>query len=294
MSDESAAPELEAKAREMGWVPREEFKGAEDKWIPADEFVDRGEHLLPILHATNKRLKGDVESLRGQVNEMTTALREARETMAALETYHDEDVKRKVEQARKNLKDELANASREGNHEAIAELTTQLTELNAEEKADAKRREEEEAARTANARRPQDYTKDPNFISWKADNPWYGEDMVRTSIANTMSWKLRDPNYAGHVPNNIVGRAYLDQVSSAVEKEIAKLTGGRTAPNSKVEGGGARDGGGGGGTKGKSYADLPADAKAACDSFEKELVGPSKTYKTRDEWRKKYAARHFS
>jgi len=284
MSDETVTPETEEKARSMGWVSKDEFQGDPEKWIPADQYVDRGEHLLPILHSTNKRLKEQVATQERRLAEVEEALRVGRETIASLETYHDEDVKQKVEKARKELREQLAEANRAGDHETAATVTEEMTRLNTAEGERTGETEKKAAKKESPA--PQDYTKHPDFVAWKDSNPWYGVDLVRTSIANTLSWKLRSEG------ETALGRAYLDKIAEGVEKEILKLTGGRK-PDNKVEGGGA-SGGRSSGANGKSYSDLPSEAKAACDSFEKTLVGPNKMYKTRDEWRKKYAERHFT
>lgn len=282
MTEETEQPtEVEVKARSMGWVPKEEFKGAEDKWIPADEFVDRGEHLLPILHATNKRIKEEVATLKTQMAEQTEALRVSRETIAALDTYHAEDVKRKVEAARKNLKIELEAASERGDHKAVAEITEEMTNLKTAAEDDKTKRIETERQQV------KDPTQHPDFISWRGDNPWYGTDLVRTSVANGVTWKLRQEG------NRDIGRAFLDKVTEGVEAELKKISGGRPAPN-KAEGGGPTGGNGSTRSNGKGYDSMPAEAKAACDSFEKQLVGEKRLYKTIADWRKKYAADYFS
>lgn len=280
--DTEQLPEVEVKARSMGWVPKEEFKGAEAKWIPADEFVDRGEHLLPILHATNKRLKEDVARQGGQIAEITEALRVSRETIAALDTYHQEDVKRKVEAARKNLKVELEAASERGDHKAVADITEEMTNLRTAEADSKDKRVEIERAQV------KDPTQHPDFISWRGDNAWYGTDLVRTSLANGVTWKLRQEG------NRDTGRAFLDKVTERVNEEIQKLSGGQRPLPNKAEGGGPTGGGGSTRSNGKGYESMPAEARAACDSFEKQLVGEKRIYKTVDAWRAKYAADFFS
>src|SRR3990167_4165256 len=52
-----AVREVEAKAREMGWKPKDEYKDDPDKWRPADEFLRRGEEILPFVQKENRRLK---------------------------------------------------------------------------------------------------------------------------------------------------------------------------------------------------------------------------------------------
>src|SRR3990167_1213125 len=52
-----AVREVEAKAGEMGWKPKDEYKDDPDKWRPADEFLRRGEEILPFVQKENRRLK---------------------------------------------------------------------------------------------------------------------------------------------------------------------------------------------------------------------------------------------
>ncbi len=37
---------IEAEAREMGWVSKEEFKGHKDQWLDAEEYVLRAYAVL--------------------------------------------------------------------------------------------------------------------------------------------------------------------------------------------------------------------------------------------------------
>lgn len=273
--------ELIAEARDMGWRPKDEFKGDEAKWVDAKTFVERGEHVLPIVKATNARLRQDLASTNARLEEVSAALEASKESTDALERYHQEDVKQKVEKARAELKTQLVAAKKAGDVESEVNLTDELTRLNTAEIST----EEELPKKTVTPDAPRDYTKDPIFIAWKEDNPWFGTDRAKTAIATDVSAQLRA---SGDVS---VGREFMDKVAVATAKEVARLGGGRAT--TKVEsskGGSTTDGGNG---KGKSYADLPADAKAACDSYTRDLVGPNRRYKTTDEWRKSYAEQHF-
>ena len=87
-----------------------------------------------------------------------------------------------------------------------------------------------------------------------------------------------------------MGRTFLDKVAVATANEISRLGGTRVQAKVEASKGGST---GNGGTRGKTYADLPADAKAACASFERDLVGPNRRYKTVAEWHTAYATQHF-
>ena len=275
------SPELLAEAREMGWRPKEEFKGDEVKWVDAKTFLERGEHVLPIVKATNARLRSDLAATNARLVEVQEALKASKESTDALERYHTADVKQKVEKARMELKAQLVAAKKAGDVESEVNLTDELTRLNT---ADIS--VEDTPGKPPNNRPApvqKDYTKEPEFIAWKEDNPWFGTDRAKTAIAYDISASLRASG------DTTVGRDFMDRVSLATAKEITRLGGGRVA--SKVEA--PRGDGSGGNGKGKSYADLPAEAKAACAGFERDLVGPNRKYKTADEWHKSYAADYF-
>src|SRR5216684_6197221 len=119
MSDESdnAAAQVESQAKELGWVDKDSFKGDPEKWVDARTYVDRGEHVLPIVKATAKRLREELAQTTSKLSTMEAALRQSQETIKALEEYHNEDTRQKVEQARADLRAQLIAAKRDGNVE---------------------------------------------------------------------------------------------------------------------------------------------------------------------------------
>jgi len=288
MADEDttvAAPEVEQQAREMGWRPKEEFKGAEDKWVDAATFVERGEHVLPIVKATNERLRTDLTKTTAELREIREALAESQKTIQALDRYHQEDVKQKVEKARKDLKEQIIAAKKAGDVDVEVDLTEELSKLNTADAAALANNDDEKTVKTVT--KAVDHTQDPVFIAWKNDNPWFGTDRAKTAIAYDITAELR------RTGNTDVGRKFLDTVATEVAKEVARLGGGRPAAP-KAEGGkGGAGGNHGGNGSAKGYADLPAEAKEACRGFERDLVGKNKKYATVAEWHKSYAEQYF-
>lgn len=286
-TEQAVTPEIEEQAKGMGWVPQEDFKGDEAKWVDAQTFVEKGEHVLPIIKATNKRLRDDLTKMNTQLGETNRALQQSQETIAALEKYHQEDVKQKVEKARAELKRQLVTAKKEGDTEAEVDLTDELTKLNAAEKvaSDAEAATATTKKGNGQTRPPVDYTQDPIFLQWKEDNPWFGVDQAKSAIAQMITVRLRASG------NTEVGRPFLDKVSAETSKELVRLGAGGGRGTSKVEGskGGSTSGNGGS----RSYSALPQEAKAACDGFNSSLVGKGRRYESVDAWRKAYAEQYF-
>lgn len=276
-----ADPKVQAEAKRMGWIPPDRYKGDPEKFVDADVFVKRGEEVLPIIKHQKSQLESKVAKLAEENAHLVEVVKKNEEAMKALERYHTGETKRKVEQVRKELKAAYAKASEAGDHEAMAEVTDQMTQLNAKVDETAEDEEETPKSRTP---APKSNGLDPEFIEWAEDTGWYGKDRRRTALANAVAAELRQGG------EEATGREFLDLVREEVENTMP--LGRRPNPN-KANGGSARGGAAGGGGGRKGYESLPADARAACDSYNNELVGEGRRYKTTAEWRAAYAKQYY-
>jgi len=90
------------------------------------------------------------------------------------------------------------------------------------------------------------------------------------------------------------GAAFFD----AAKAEMESMLGGKSEPRGdKVEGarnGGGDEGGAPASRRGQSYANMPADARRACDDDARRFVGATKRFKTEAEWRSNYAQIYFN
>lgn len=283
MSEDNGAG-MEQQAREIGWRPKEEYKGNPDKWVDAQTYLDNGERVLPILRNQNQKLHSELTDVRGKVGVLQTALAESQDTIKAMGDFQAEIVKDRVQAARDKLRAELVAAKKGGDVDAEVQLTDELTRLNAAEAAAPASGEKKQPV--ADRQQQQvDWTKDPQFLEWRAENPWFNDevDPVKTAAALGVSRKLRKEGVT------LTGRAFLDRVAEETQKAFGGN--GSRPRGDKVEG--ARGGVGGGGG-GKGYADLPPDARAMCDKKAAQFVGENRLHKTNDEWRKYYAQVYFA
>lgn len=278
MADEQ--PVVEVEARAMGWVPREEFRGAEDKWVDADAFVERGRSVLPILQKNNERLHTDLQTIKGEVGGLKDALKAAQAVIETLNASHEEDVRAQVEAARAALREELAEASEAGDHKAIADITDKMTQLGrAEDKAD------EKAVAAAPPGKAEDLLNTPfgrEVKSWWEQHPAFAKDRRKVALANAVSVDLRERG------NTKMGSAFLDEVAEEVEKALGGAS--EAGGDPRVAAGG---GGGSRRQSGKTYSDLPAEAKAICDKMSPRLVGPNRAHKDVAAWRTSYVSQYF-
>jgi len=274
---DTTAP-AEAAAREMGWRPLEEFRGDPDKWVDAETFVSRGEHFLPILRANNKRLQEQQGVLSTELAETRRLLEASQEAISELKKYHDEDTKRQIAKARRDLIKEIKQAREDGDVDREVELQTEVNRLDtAVANAPA-------APAPAPTAPKKDATVDPDFIAWEADNPWFRTDKRKNALAMAIAQELRgDPANA-----KLVGRAFYDRISQEMEEYLSPAD-----RSSKV--GSGRSGGGGrtAPPATRQFSDLPAEAKDACAMYAKRLVGPGRAYKDLDAWRAEYTRQYF-
>lgn len=276
-----AAPDtaaIETRAREMGWIPKEEFRGDPEKFIPADQFVARGEELLPIIKADRRKLQSEVQTTRQQLEQTQRMLSAAQESIEELKTFNSKMSKDQAKSRRSELAAELKAARESGDVEKELEIQDELSELS------ATIREKSQEKRTTTVTTGNEASH-PEFKAWASENPWFGQDKRRTSLAMGIAEELKE--------TGLKGRELLDRVSEEVEKTFGGNP--RRQSASRVEG--ARGGSppnGDNGTPGKTYADLPADAKTTCERQAKRLVGEGRAFKTIQDWRNHYVRTYFA
>jgi hypothetical protein len=244
-----AAPKdegVEKRAREMGWRPKDEFKGDPDKWTDAMTYVQRGETVLPIIRAERDRLRTEIAEIRSTVRQFAE--------------HHATVEKRAYDKALADARKELNQAVKEGDEKTAEAKADEIAELRANKPAEGKEAVKEIA---------------PEVKEWLADNRWFHTDDVLRDYATKLHDKLLRDRRDLSLEEN------LAMVSKDVRKRFPEAFG-----NPNRERPAAVEGSSGGGVKpkgGKSYADLPAEAKAACDKFVRTIPGY-----TKDKYVKEY------
>jgi len=173
---------FEAKAREMGWRPKEDFVGDEADFIDAKEYVRR-KPLFDKIEYQSKQLK----DLRRSVDEFKQHFNKVRET----------EYKRALDA----LKAERSTAVREGDGEKFEAIDTQIKAVEAEV----------QEIRESHATAPQQTGEDAQeFQTWKRANGWYQKDSEMTEFADALGVSL---HRKGLSPNEV-----LQQVEARVKK----------------------------------------------------------------------------
>ncbi len=272
-AQERTEAEIEADARLVGWQDEAEFPGDKAKWKPAADYLAMAEAQLPMARAQNRKLTETNQELLRRLKAQETAMSGLQESMEALKEFHSADTKRKVAEARNKLLGELKAARAAGDVDAEMEIVDALTQAGTNGTESAKKP-------VAPTTTPQGPT--PEWLAWREANPKFESDRKWRGVCVGMAEDMRaDPKW-----NDLRGRAFYDEVTRQTDKWFAERAVTRRVDKSEA-GGSAGDSGGGGGVRGKSYAQLPPDAKAQCEKDSKRHVG--KGFKTLADWQAYYA-----
>jgi hypothetical protein len=281
---DSISPQQEQQARQLGWVPQDEWKGASEKWQPADKFLERGEEIMPILKANNRRLSQQLSSQGAQVTALQQQIAEQNEVLSALKESNDEIAKERKEGQIRDLTEQIKTARTAEDVGLESRLQARLTNLTRE----VEEEEEVKPVKKPVPVNPAAYLETEWWQGWQADNSWYGQDKDKTELADIISIRMRqNPATA-----NLKDREFLDKMTT----EVSRLTGANlngSRARAKVEGSGNR-GGSGGGVDDSRYSDLPTSAKEQCARQVKKLVGTKPgQFKTERDYQIYYAKMYF-
>jgi hypothetical protein len=237
---------VELEALAMGWKPESQYKGPKDKFVSAAEYVERGKTILPFL---NKELSKAYKKIEGLEKAVNTAI-----------SYTSKAEQRAYAKAKADLEAELDAAAEAGNRADVRAITKDIIDLEAELAAAPK----------ATPQVP------PDFQAWMDDNPWYGQDKALSAACNAIGEEVFEEGFTGKAQIKEVDR----RLREAFPAKFAKPENPHRRQAAAVEGSGSVRR-----PTGKTYADLPHDAKAMCEEMMKDL--PTLT-------REKYAAGYFA
>lgn len=227
--------EAEVKARAQGWAPKDEWRGPDEKWVDAETFLKRGEQIAPIQAE--------------RIEKLTRELEDAKRTIADFAGWRSKVEKDAYERAMKDIKARQREAVKTMDEAAFEAAEKDAQEL--QKKVEQKTEQPGEA---------------PEVAAWKSANPWFDADPALNLEAQAIHVNI------GRTKPGLTLEQNLAEVTKEIKRRYPEKFGIEENPRRKeapsVEGAnGTRTKAGG-----KSYADLPAEAKAACDSFVKQKI----------------------
>lgn len=241
---------FEAEAQKMGWTPLEEFKGDPSRHVDAETFYKRGQEMMPILRAQNKTLLRRIEA-------MEKASKQSAEFFSKAE-------QRAYDRALADIRSEQEAAVEAGDVDAHRAASKKLDQLEKPNAAAA-------GAEVDEAQRAED------FADWSIANKWYRTNSDMAAYADVQAQRIAKDK------GGFLDRADLDAVTEKVRLKFADdfaEEAPKPAARNRVEGGGTRRAPGGG----KTYNDLPPEARAACDKWVKQGL-----IKSKEDYVKSYA-----
>lgn len=243
--------EVEEKALKMGWTPKDQFKGDPDKWRSAEEFVERGENMLPIVKAKVKQQEQEINELK--------------QTMRQFAEYHTKTEQRAYEKALADLKEQRAQAIAAGDGAAFDRVDDAIEELR---------------KRTIETPKVQVVEDNPIYNEWASRNTWINDpemEKAATELAQTL--RQAGVKETGHEFLDIVGKkmriAFPEKFTNPRRETAPSVESGVPAPRKS----------------GKTFADMSAEARAACERMAKNVF--SDKPKEAAEFKANYVKQYF-
>ena len=259
----TTAPEVVERARRLGWRPQEEYNGRRE-WVPAEKFIETAENELPVLRENLRRLDNlytkDVGSLKNELSEVKQVLTDFREFSTRAE-------QRAYEKARRELLEKRDVAVAHADTETFKQIDKEIEALDTTVKPKAPEPKKEDGLPPP----------DPAITAWIAENAWFTTDPEMMAYAKAQDQFLMTAKPGMSVADrlaevkNRTKKEYPDKFGNP-KREQASSVAEPGAPPTRQK-------------KGKSYDDLPADAKAACDKYVKTIPGYKREDYVRDyDW----------
>jgi hypothetical protein len=246
---EEVNEETVALAKSMGWVDEDKFRGDNSRWVNADKFVEKGMNDLPVLR----------ERLRAQ----SKKLGEMESDIGDFKTHHEQSLAREYGRAMKELEEKQLATVEEGDTDAYQRIQAQKRDLATSHQRNA-----------VPANKAPD---NPLYVDWKEKSDWFEKKPGMTAFANVESDKI-----ATDMPNLVGTPGFLEEVDRRVKGEFPEFFENSNRSNANaVESGGRSPRQRG---SGRSYGDLPGDAKAACDKFVRRGLVTKEQYVKDYEW----------
>lgn len=211
--DDAARAEVEARARDRGWAPKDEWRGDPEKWVDADEFVQRSDDRPAYLRADNERLDQANAALRQQVTEVQGTIKDQGELIRELLGQQKTIAQQAYDRARRDIEREMDAAVEAGDTDGYKAKKAELQELDSQrpEPAKAEPEKPDDGNKGGEPPRP-----DLETEGWIRDNPWFSNDALLNEAAIRF-----EPLVARENPN-FTTRERLDEVAKRVRQMYPK------------------------------------------------------------------------
>lgn len=218
----------EAEAMEQGWVGKADWKGDPDKHVDAKVFVERGEKISGILKSRLDKQEILIKGLQATNKKFGEYHKQT------LEKTQQDNATRVAE-----LEAELAQAITDGDGQAYTKVNREISNIRSEPVPI-----DDSAAWGQLAQ------------AWANENQWYADNPKLRRYADGISDEIRAAGYDG--------QAYFSELTRQVKSDFPEEF---KNPNKSRPTGAETEGEPAPSSKARTYDNLPADAKKACDGF---------------------------
>lgn len=255
--------DVETKAKQMGWSPEAEFRGDPEKWVDAETFVERAETELPIAIGTIKTLTRKLDKMERRFTEVSN-------TLESFNKYHQTALQKEQAKAAAEYQRGLEDAQSKMREAVELGDTEMFDEAKAEQDKLIK-----EAGAVDGAAKPDDNGK-PKIDSeinraWVEENPWFLKNFKMNKFAKECG------DFLAQTQPELTQKAQLSEIAKMVKEEYPDYFSNTSRSKADAVGGGDSTAAPAGGRK-RTYNDLPANAKAMCDGFVRDIKGYTKEH----------------
>lgn len=253
--------EAEVRAKRLGWVPKEEFRGDPEHWRSAEKFLEWSDAAAPSLRRDNDRL-------HRRVDETERLLKEARDTFAEFREFASKSEQRSYERAKAEIQQRIEKSAADADAGAVRVGMAELDALNKEAPKPVERKPEPK----------QEPKIDATIQDWIDREQWFTRDRSLNAYAVDVFGDLERNKPGMSTEERLAETKRLTREKFPEKFGVNPMRNGAAAVSEP-------SGGSAGRKKGKTYDDLPADAKRACDKFVKTIPGYKREDYVRDyEW----------
>lgn len=299
---EQDSPEEIALARLAGWKDPSEWRGEPPKngFVSAKEFNRRSEKVLPIVAARAKNAEEKAARLEARLEQQDKDHRDTIRRIEKMSTVALEQQRTQIEARYAALKEAAVEVGDKAAYKQAVADEKAATKAIDDKLAPTEAEKKEAAIEQGKLPKAVQETID----AWMAENPWYkpNADDEMSIVATRRHLKLQEEKKGLSLRENLdevaayIRKRYPEEFKAMDDEAGDEGEGSEPAPRrgSRVEGA-SRNGGGNGSAK--SFARLPAEAKAAADKFIKEdglfLEAGETAAKNLGAARERYAAQYF-
>lgn len=254
---------IEERARRMGWTDQDEFRGHPDRWVDASTYVERTNEHLPILKGTLTTMEKKMVEQERLIKDQSRRLEEMQADVKEFVGYTRLAEERAYQKALTALKAEQRTAVEEQDLSKFDQISADIDEHIKGYAVVSKTTTTDSSSpggEKVGAKAEDGWAKPGVFEAWTDENKWYKEKPKMATYAYQLDRWLND-NRPG-----LSQKERLEEITKMVKEEFPEYwSNTRRNIGPTVEGSGDVSVNRAGGKK--SYADLPAEAKAACDKF---------------------------